>query len=423
MNSAASKLLLGAGALAFVAGIVYTFITYFITDSFDWVYAALALAAFVILTLLGAAGSALTTGSMFLFGAAAYAGIVGAIYATSNEFEYVGTLVFGGLFLAAGFLGFVVVAFRDADLAAPALAAGSPADAEGTLGFRQPIVTPSLWPIAAAFGVGLTLIGLVTDWRWFVGGLLVIAAAAIEWAVQAWADRASDDPRYNAAVRKRVMGPIEFPVAGAALVGLVIFAFSRVMLAVEKEAAIVAFIGLGVLLLAVFVVLAARKQSGITTLSIIAVLGAVALLTAGVIAAAEGERTFEHGGGGGDGGEEQPIEDSTNEVGDKASVFATITFDDGEMTPDQLTIPRSLPVDLLFDNEDEGDRRLVVEAGTRTSTDEAGQEAEEEVIYTTREIGEGQSGFLTLTLGKSGTYAYYVEGEEGRSNEGVISVP
>jgi len=208
-------------------------------------------------------------------------------------------------------------------------------------------------------------------------------------------------------------------VAGAALVGLVIFAFSRVMLAVEKEAAIVAFIGLGVLLLAVFVVLAARKQSGITTLSIIAVLGAVALLTAGVIAAAEGERTFEHGGG----GEEQPIEDSTNEVGDKASVFATITFDDGEMTPDQLTIPRSLPVDLLFDNEDEGDRRLVVEAGTRTSTDEAGQEAEEEVIYTTREIGEGQSGFLTLTLGKSGTYAYYVEGEEGRSNEGVISVP
>src|SRR5207244_3133594 len=112
-------------------------------------------------------------------------------------------------------------------------------DAEGVA--RGPRVSPSVWPIIGAFGAGLIVIGLVYDRRWFIGGLLVLVATTVEWAVQAWSDRASDDPEYNARARARVMHPLEFPIFGALAVGLVIFGFSRVMLAIPKNAAVVAF--------------------------------------------------------------------------------------------------------------------------------------------------------------------------------------
>src|SRR5215213_3672502 len=122
-----------------------------------------------------------TIGSKFFFGLAAAAAAAGAVYWVGTDLELFGVIV---LFSLA-------------------------ATAEGAS--RGPRVSPSMWPLIGAFGAGLMAIGLVYDRRWFLGGLVVLIATTIEWTVQAWSDRASDDPDYNARVRGRILHPLEFP--------------------------------------------------------------------------------------------------------------------------------------------------------------------------------------------------------------------
>ena len=202
-----------------------------------------------------------TTGSKFYFGLAFAAVVAGIVYWFDTNLEFFGVIVLLSLVAVAAFVGGVVIAFRDADVRAPVVEATSAADAEGT--GRGPRVSPSMWPLIGAFGAGLVVIGLVYDRRWFVGGLLVLVATTIEWVVQAWSDRASDDPEYNARIRGRLLHPLEFPILGALAVGLVIFGFSRVMLAIPKSAAVAVFIGLGAVVLVIAAVLSApRRVSG-----------------------------------------------------------------------------------------------------------------------------------------------------------------
>src|SRR5204862_2379136 len=98
-----------------------------------------------------------TTGSKLYFGIAALAFGAGVVYWSSTDLEYLGTIVLFSVAVVAVFLGAVIVAFRDADIGAPAVEAMSAADAEGY--GRGPRVSPSIWPIVGAFGVGLVAIG------------------------------------------------------------------------------------------------------------------------------------------------------------------------------------------------------------------------------------------------------------------------
>src|SRR5947207_9755953 len=125
-----------------------------------------------------------TIGSKFFFGLAAAAAVAGVAYWVDTGLEFFGVIVLISLAAVAAFLGTVIVAFRDADVAVPVVEAASPVDAEGVS--RGPRVSPSMWPLIGAFGAGLVVIGLVYDRRWFVGGILVLVATTIEWVVQAW---------------------------------------------------------------------------------------------------------------------------------------------------------------------------------------------------------------------------------------------
>ena len=88
-------------------------------------------------------------------------------------------------------------------------------------------------------------IGMALDTRLFIVGLVIVGLSVVEWAVQSWADRASTDPVYNDRVRGRLMHPLEFPVAGLLCGGLIVFGFSRVMVALSKNGAIVVFAVVG----------------------------------------------------------------------------------------------------------------------------------------------------------------------------------
>ena len=67
---------------------------------------------------------------------------------------------------------------------------------------------------SAALGAVLVVVGLVTYPVVFMFGIIALLAAAVEWMVQAWSERASADVAFNADVRGRIAHPLEFPILG-----------------------------------------------------------------------------------------------------------------------------------------------------------------------------------------------------------------
>lgn len=78
--------------------------------------------------------------------------------------------------------------------------------------------------------------------------------------------------------RKRLLNPIEFPVLGAVGLGVLIFSFSRVMLAVDKQIGTALFIVIAALLLVGGVLFAVRttlQRSIVSAICVIAEIGIV----------------------------------------------------------------------------------------------------------------------------------------------------
>src|SRR5262249_60238000 len=152
-------------------------------------------------------------------------------------------------------------------------------------------------------------------------------------------------------------------------VGLVFFGCSRLMRAIPKGVAVVAFIGLGAIVLVAGALLSTpRKIPGVVVATVL-VLGAAGILTAGIAGATKGERgELTHHEA-----EVGPDKKTSNAVGDKASVAATVTVTEGMPSLPALVIPRSAPSNLPFVNESNAPRQLVVVAGSEAKLDEKGQ--------------------------------------------------
>lgn len=198
------------------------------------------------------------------------------------------TILVGGAGLAGG-IGGMVVAFRDGEAHALAEVAGT----ERAPDYVPPRL-PNYWAPIGGFGMALTAIGLVADWRLFLIGVAVLALAALEWTVQAWADRATGDPVVNARLRNRIMNPIEYPLIGALALGLVALGVSRVLLSVTELGAVWAITGLATFVFLVAIVLAAVPRLSRSVLTGLVALGAIGVLAAGITGVAVGERDFEH---------------------------------------------------------------------------------------------------------------------------------
>jgi hypothetical protein len=218
----------------------------------------------------------------------AWAGPVG------DQFGYT---VLVGFAAVSFFLGVVVTAFRDADAEVVVEVAGTE-----TLPEAVPPAHLSPWPIVAAFGVTLLAIGLVFDAAFAGIGVVLLAAAAIEWTVTDWSDRATGDPAANQALRNRIMAPIETPAASLLGVLLFVFLASRVLLAVSKWGAIAVFALGGILILGVATLVASRPALNRSTVTALLLVGALALVGGGIAGLAAGEREFHYLGPDGDNG-------------------------------------------------------------------------------------------------------------------------
>ena len=314
----------------------------------------------------------ITTGSKLLVGSAVAAWVFAAAYGIAQE----GTL--GSIGLVSAAVALTLLAAINMFVSDSNVSALDP-ESFASSAAAQATARPSLWPLLAALGAVMVTLGLVTYTAMFVLGLIALAAAAIEWIVQGWSERASRDPEYNRRAREVLADPLEIPVAGAIGAGIVIYAFSRVMLGLpSKSATVVAFSVVAALVLAVGAVVGLQRNISKGTMTGAFSIVAVVLVAGGAVAGLNGEReTHPHETPGdlaaaNECGTEHTKADekSSQTVATKSSVTADILYDGGSLVADvqgftgnfdRLTLPRANPNNLLFRNGSDDDARLVIE--------------------------------------------------------------
>lgn len=252
-----------------------------------------------------------TTGSKWFFGVAGAALVAALVYGGATNPSDVGMDTFTGVLTlgykggvgdhigyailmaiagAAIFVGSAVAAFRDADVEPVSEVLGVAPEA---LPEVTAPVQGSYWPVIGAFGAGAVVVGLVTSAALVGLGIVVLVAVAFEWAISAWADRATPDTTVNQAARRRVMLPFEVPVLGALGIAVFVLAISRVLLTVPKLAVYLIFGGVATAVLIVAFILSARPKLNPQVVAGLCVVGALAVLAGGVVSAIVGPREIE----------------------------------------------------------------------------------------------------------------------------------
>ena len=362
----------------------------------------------------------LPTGSKLLVGSAVVAAVAAVVYGVTRG----GSLGTVGLIFAAcalTFLAVLVVYIRDADVSAM-----DTATFEETAAASTP-PGASIWPAVAALGGVLVVVGLVTYSPVFVFGVIALLAAAVDWMVQAYSERASGDPSYNAAVRERIAHPLEFPILAAVGVGVIVYSFSRIMLFLSKTSGPAVFGVVAALVLAVGFVIAfvpTLKSGVIASISVIAGLGLVA---GGAAAALDGEREMHHiettaelaAHGECDTTDETGADERASQtVAAKANLAAVVTLrEDGSLVAQNLglqgtqgavSVVRANPTNVRFRNETDEDRRLVLDLGVRPEVDGDGEEIPDTEVpnqLCTQLVEEGGSQLMTFSIPTPSRYA------------------
>lgn len=366
-----------------------------------------------------------TTGSKFFIGLSALGAVSFAVFMVLVNPSSIGATALFGFVPAVALAAWLSLWSRDGQLEESPSAA--------------PVVpSPGMWPFVAAAGAVLVLVGTITRPLVLILGGVVVVAALVEWTVQAWSDRASADPAYNAELRGRIMQPLEFPVLATVGSAVVILSFSRIMLAIGKSAGAVMFIVLSSTVLVGGILFAVRPGLKRSLVTGICAVGAIGLVVGGIGGASSGMRPelveakaeghYSHRKCG-------PDKDKYGDkhalvgVSSRSAVIATVEFVDGTLVArvqgnpgetDRITIPRSNPSSIIFRNKTEGDFRLVARLGTAP----VAEGVVEEVEQCTQLIPSGAEQLLTLTIPKPslapGAYVLEVAGVEGQSIEVIV---
>lgn len=377
----------------------------------------------------------ITTGSKLLVGAVVSAAVSAVLFGLIDS-DRAGTfgLIFAAiaLALAAG----VNLFTRDSNLSSmdPDNLVHAPA--------AQPPLPSSVWPLVAAFGAGLLLIGLVTMPIAFYLGLIVLAAAGAEWAIEAWSDGASSSRSFNSTLQSRMTHPLEFPILAAIAVGVVVYAFSRIMLVLSTVGSPIVFGALATLILLAGFVFANLRHARPAAIGGVIALAATGLVAGGVAGALSGEREFhahETWAGFAEQGQcLQPEEVAADEhasqtVANKSNLMADVTLTKGgeleartigqSGVQNPVTFMKSNPSNVLFHNDSDAPRRLMLDLGTRpgASADAPGVAFQ----YCTAMVEPGGSQLMTFVIPASNvptgtSYAFVVPGLDGPRVEVVV---
>ena len=194
-----------------------------------------------------------------------------------------------GVAVAAGFVGIVLTAFREADASAVAQVV----DLEAAPFTRAPLGA-NYWPIVSVFALAVLLIGLsISSQNLAIAGGIALGAAALMWTMRAWAERATGNEQANVQLYRQLVEPIRLPVLSILLIGILAIGFSRVLLALpntKSSAAVFGVVALVFLLGAIGVALKPRISRSIIVLLLFGL--GLAIVVGGIVGAAMGHREF-----------------------------------------------------------------------------------------------------------------------------------
>lgn len=200
--------------------------------------------------------------------------------------NHMGYTIWLSMAVVAGFLAFLLVAFRDADPEAVAQVAHT-----DSVPLTRAPAGASFLPVVGAFSLGVVAIGWILNRTVFYGGLVLLASVVGTWTVRAWADRATGDDGINRQIYHRIIDPLRVPIVGSALIAFPVFALSRVLLAVPNKASASVIFGLAAVIF--FIVIVAVAMLPKVNRSIIVgllVLCAVVVFAGGIYGIAAGPR-------------------------------------------------------------------------------------------------------------------------------------
>ncbi len=370
-----------------------------------------------------------TTGSKLLIGAAVLATLSAIAYGVTQD-GIMGTVGLASAALALSFLAGLNLFTRDNNYWADEIASIEDAPAA----VRPP--ANSVWPFAFAFGAAVLAVGLVTYQAVFVIGIVLLLVSGAEWTAEAWAQRASADAGHNAEVRDRIANPLEFPLAAAIGIGVIVYAFSRVMLFLSKTNTVIAFAVLGSIIIALAFIFAYRPRVPSKAAAVVIGVGALGLIAGGAAAGLSGERDIhphETTSGLNEEGadictspeEFEADENASQSVAATAAVAATITLgSDGALTyslngpsatgASGITLPRSNPNNVVFRNQSGEARRLSASLGTVV---EEGTDNEVPLLMCTTLVDDGGAQNITVNVALPSItspdgYSFFVPGVE-----------
>ena len=315
-----------------------------------------------------------TTGSKLLIGSSALALIATLLFGILDG-GLLGSVGLISATVALSVLAGINVFTRDANVGSDEVESfGGAAAASNRPG-------ASMWPFTIGLAATTITLGLVTYTAIFVLGLILLMAGLAEWLVQAWAERASAEIGHNAEVRARMLHPAEMPAGAAIGLGVVIYAFSRVMLGLpSKTSTIVAFSVVATIVLAIGSFIGSKRSISAPAMTGGFAIAAVVLVSGGAVAGLNGEREIEehnttayYAAKGECGAEEISADEHASQtVAGKASSAAeifltetgTIEFQmpgDPSRRSDALQLPRSNANNLLMRNESSEPRRFVID--------------------------------------------------------------
>lgn len=350
----------------------------------------------------------ITTSSKFFYGLGTLS-VVGAVLWIFSDNGALGAVALLSLATALIFIGAVATFTRDGHV----LSTDTAAHASAAAAQRSP--RASLWPLGTALSVGTVAVGLVSSPGIFKVGVALTLAMLGEWMIQNWAERGSADSAYNTKIRDYLVHPLELPVAGALLLAVIVLSFSRLMLALDKSAGVAVF-GVGAaLVLTVGAVVAVRRNASRRVIGAMSAVVLVVLAGAGVATALDGEREqlveaaaedhFAHRGC----TEEKEYSDkkASRSVSAKSNILATITLRDGQLIAEvsgydepqaELYIQRANPSTILFVNDTDEPRRMVVSYGKVVEDLGGGVEKETLLQACTSKVEKGGQQSVTVRI-------------------------
>jgi plastocyanin len=218
------------------------------------------------------------------------AAMVGAGVYYAVEGGRAGAVLMLMLSLAAFFGLLVVIGAKVLDIAPDVPADAGPPEANAHT--PGPAATGSLWPLLAAAALGLLAVGAATNAVVVYAGVIAVVLASIGWFSKAWADHPTWTPRVSGRVTERFVSPLTLPVGGTVLAALIAISISRILLATDVEIAPWISLVVAIAILGACAWVASKPRMASTILTAMAVVAGVAMVGAGAVGAAQGEREF-----------------------------------------------------------------------------------------------------------------------------------